>query len=131
MHKEDILSGTNSFEENRAIHMGYSIHNASSIDQIVTPKAATTSNFESFFTNSQTKSLNSKGKEKRPDVYQPSPTIHTKQAMEDIFSMFNAPLEEKEDKNTILYKPEDDETISSKVFKRPADKIGVYRDERN
>jgi hypothetical protein len=58
----------------------------------------------------------------------PSPTIHTKEAMADIFQMFSTPLEQSRE---ILYNPEDDETITKRVYKRPVEKfkIGVYRDE--
>jgi hypothetical protein len=66
-----------------------------------------------------------------------SPTVHTKGAMQDIFAMFNAPLELEEEKvedvivdnEVIWYKPEDDETISKQVFKKIGGGISVFKDE--
>ncbi|KAJ3104108.1 hypothetical protein HDU97_009557 [Phlyctochytrium planicorne] len=80
----------------------------------------------------------------------PSPTINTKAALADVFDMFNAPLPaeveaeeeaEREERQhqlqqeQIRSKPlwhevENDETVSSKVFKRASnEKFGVFVDE--
>ena len=88
----------------------------------------------------------------------PSPTIHTKEAMSAISAMFSNPVpssrEEEEDvfgnlehhrhrpleitttADAIIYNPEDDETISRQVYKRPESstgplKIGVFRDQES
>ena len=50
-----------------------------------------------------------------------SPTINTKAAMEDVFEMFNQPIAEQ------VWEDED-ETISAKVYRPEAFKIGVFRD---
>ena len=79
-----------------------------------------------------------------------SPTFHTKNAMKMIDDMFNNPIDEApsppvpeyrvpteledEGGRVIVYNPEDDETISRKVYKRPVSasgplKLGVFKDE--
>ena len=67
---------------------------------------------------------------------QQSPTRHTKLALRAVSMFSNEMLEEEEDvpadPNVIIYNPEDDETISKQVYKRPkasSFKIGVFQDE--
>ena len=50
-----------------------------------------------------------------------SPTINTKAAMRDVFSMFNQPVG---DQNTV----EEDETISTKLYKRDTQKVNIFSD---
>jgi checkpoint serine/threonine-protein kinase len=57
-----------------------------------------------------------------------SPTIHTKEAIQDIFEMFNQPID-KEKNDFVLYNPEDDETISKQCFQRPKVGVMVFKDE--
>ncbi|KAJ2991701.1 hypothetical protein HDV02_003519, partial [Globomyces sp. JEL0801] len=74
---------------------------------------------------------------RKPNKVYNSPTINTKDAMRDIHDMFDQPLHDEmglgqigtsiED-DVVYYNPADDETISSKVFKRPIVGIGVYKD---
>ncbi|KAI8904465.1 Mad3/BUB1 homology region 1-domain-containing protein [Gorgonomyces haynaldii] len=65
---------------------------------------------------------------------QVSPTINTKEAMADVFDMFNqslkGSLEEIEEEDVVYYCPEDDETISKKVYQRePVDlKTSLFYD---
>ncbi|KAJ3301142.1 hypothetical protein HDV03_001313 [Kappamyces sp. JEL0829] len=73
---------------------------------------------------------------KKPEPKPASPTIHTKDALKAISDMFSHPLESSNvvldaDESAILYNPEDDETISRQVYRRPLEplKLGVFRDE--
>ncbi|KAJ3252297.1 hypothetical protein HK103_001642 [Boothiomyces macroporosus] len=89
------------FEENRAISYGYDINERA-------PRV------------------------EKPKFKPASPTINTKDAMRDIMDIFNAPIQgDTEVDQVIYYNPQDDETISSKVFKRPVEelKLGVFKDE--
>jgi hypothetical protein len=72
----------------------------------------------------------------------PSPTMHTKDAMKVISDMFNDSLEDPSsnvgqiqyEEGAIVYNPEDDETISRQLYRRPTDnqiKLGVYVDENS
>ena len=54
----------------------------------------------------------------------PSPTINTKAAMQDVFDMFNQPIAD-------AVWQDEDETISAKVYKPEAFKIGVFKDEED
>ncbi|KAJ3322559.1 protein kinase [Boothiomyces sp. JEL0866] len=90
------------FEENRAISYGYDIN----------PKSTTVP--------------------EKPKFKPASPTINTKDAMRDIMDIFNAPIQgDTEVDQVIYYNPQDDETISSKVYKRNTEelKLGVFKDE--
>ncbi|KAJ3275232.1 hypothetical protein HDV01_000959 [Terramyces sp. JEL0728] len=76
--------------------------------------------------------IKSKQSNSKPKFKPASPTINTKDAMRDIMDIFNAPIEgDTEVDQVIYYNPQDDETISSKVYKRSNDelKLGVFKDE--
>jgi checkpoint serine/threonine-protein kinase len=103
-----------SFEENRAAVMGYVGLHEEPNEDVLMPI------------------FNSPAPTQKPHVQRPpSPTIHTKEAMQDIFQMFSTPLEPTTTQNEIVYRLEEDETITKKVYKRPTTnlKFGVYRDE--
>jgi hypothetical protein len=106
--------------------------------------------FKMFEEEKGKKSINlsyslSSPKVQKEKITPPSPTMHTKEAMSAISAMFNRSVEDAsfdahmgheitKTEDAILYNPEDDETISRQVYKRPepssgSSKIGVFRDE--
>ncbi|KAJ3218798.1 hypothetical protein HDU67_004046 [Dinochytrium kinnereticum] len=63
----------------------------------------------------------------------PSPTINTKAALADVFEMFNAPIQDEQFEEDVpnpgWVEVENDETVSSKVFKvQTSGKLGVFMD---